>query len=148
MSPASTDTWHIEFFADEDGSFPVRAWLDSLPEEVRVRVLARIDLLKTGGPTLDFPYTSQIEGKLREARLRVGKTRYRVPYFFDEARTAILLHGFTRPELSWKKLTNRSDERGWHGTRPALQTEVLESPKAVRRARRKNADEDRMGPVP
>lgn len=49
-----------------------------------------------GGPTLDYPYTSQIEGKLREARLRVGKTRYRILYFFDEARTAVLLHGFTK----------------------------------------------------
>ncbi len=53
-------------------------------------------MLKTGGPTLDYPYTSQIEGKLREARLRVGKTRYRILYFFDEARTAVLLHGFTK----------------------------------------------------
>jgi hypothetical protein len=67
-----------------------------VPEEVRGKVLARIELLKTGGPTLDYPYTSQIEGKLREARLRVGKTRYRVLYFFDENRTAVLLHGFTK----------------------------------------------------
>jgi phage-related protein len=26
----------------------------------------------------------------------MGKTRYRVLYFFDESRTAILLHGFTK----------------------------------------------------
>jgi hypothetical protein len=96
MSQSSPELWKIDFYADEDGSFPVRVWLDSVPEEVRGKVLARINLLKTGGPTLDFPYTSQIEGKLREARLRVGKTRYRVLYFFDEARTAVLLHGFTK----------------------------------------------------
>src|SRR5271157_1290198 len=42
------------------------------------------------------PYTSQIEGKLREVRLRFGKTRYRVLYFFDEARVGVLLHGFTK----------------------------------------------------
>jgi hypothetical protein len=76
--------------------FPVRSWLEIVPDEVRGKVLARIELLKTGGPTLDFPYTSQIEGKLREARLSVGKTRYRVLYFFDENRTAVLLHGFTK----------------------------------------------------
>jgi hypothetical protein len=96
VSPSPSELWKIEFYADEDDSFPVRVWLDSVPEEVRGKVLARINLLKTGGPTLDFPYTSQIEGKLREARLRVGKTRYRVLYFFDEARTAVLLHGFTK----------------------------------------------------
>jgi len=90
------EVWKIDFYTDEDGSFPVRVWLDSVPVEVRGKVLARIELLKTGGPTLDYPYTSQIEGKLREARLRVEKTRYRVLYFFDENRTAVLLHGFTK----------------------------------------------------
>ncbi len=96
MGQSSAEPWKINFYADEDGLFPVRLWLDSVPEEVRGKVLARINLLKTGGPTLDYPYTSQIEGRLREVRLRVGKTRYRVLYFFDEARTAVLLHGFTK----------------------------------------------------
>jgi len=67
-----------------------------LPAGVRGRVLARIDLLAQHGPTLDFPYTSQVEGKLREVRLRVGRTRYRVLYFFDEKRTGVLLHGFVK----------------------------------------------------
>lgn len=96
MSGETPGPWRVEFFADEDGSLPVRAWLDGLPEEVRGRVIARIDLLRKGGPTLDYPYTSQIEGRLREIRLRMGKTRYRVLYFFDERRTAVLLHGFTK----------------------------------------------------
>jgi hypothetical protein len=81
---------------EDDGSLPVMKWLDRLPEDVRGKVIARIDMLRSAGPTLDYPYTSQIEGKLREARLRIGKTRYRVLYFFDERRTAILLHGFTK----------------------------------------------------
>jgi hypothetical protein len=96
VSRSLSDFWKIDFYSDEDGSFPVRAWLDSVPEEVRGKVLARINLLKTGGPALDFPYSSQIEGKLREVRLRVGKSRYRILYFFDETRTAVLLHGFTK----------------------------------------------------
>jgi phage-related protein len=58
--------------------------------------MARIQLLREHGPSLDFPYTSQIEGRLRELRLRLGKTRYRVLYFFDDRRTCILLHGFTK----------------------------------------------------
>jgi hypothetical protein len=87
--------WRIEFFAEAD-SIPVRNWLDSMDDSVRSKLLARIELLKKHGPTLDYPYTSQIEGKLREARLRLGKTRYRVLYFFDENRTGILLHGFTK----------------------------------------------------
>jgi hypothetical protein len=96
MSSPVMEVWKIDFFTGDDDSLPVRAWLDTVPQDVRGKVLARIELLRMGGPTLDYPYTSQIEGKLREARLRVGKTRYRVLYFFDEDRTAILLHGFTK----------------------------------------------------
>jgi hypothetical protein len=88
--------WKVDFYREDEGTLPVRNWMESLPEDIRGKVIARIDLLKQGGPTLDFPYTSQIEGRLREVRLRVGKTRYRVLYFFDKARTAILLHGFTK----------------------------------------------------
>lgn len=73
--------WPVEFFEDEDGNEPVNRWLDALPDEVRGRILARIDLLAQHGPTLGFPFTSQIEGKLREIRLRVGKVRYRVLAF-------------------------------------------------------------------
>jgi phage-related protein len=88
--------WQIEFFEEQDGARPVQAWLDGLPGAVRGKVLARIDLLAQHGPTLDHPYTSQIEGKLREVRVRLGKTRYRVLYFFDESRVGVLLHGFTK----------------------------------------------------
>jgi len=94
------EIWHVDFFVDDEGRIPVQVWLGGLPADVRGKVIARIDLLKKGGPTLDFPYTSQIEGKLREARLRMGKTRYRVLYFFDENRTAMLLHGFTKSTAS------------------------------------------------
>jgi len=92
--------WPIEFFRLADHSEPVRRWLDDLPDEVRGKVLARIDLMAEHGPSLDYPYTSQIEGPLREFRLRFGKTRYRVLYFFDENRAGILLHGFTKNTAS------------------------------------------------
>lgn len=96
MSDRPAAGWKIDFYREDDGTFPVRTWLDGLAEDVRGKVIARIDLLKEGGPALDFPYTSQIEGRLRELRLRIGKARYRVLYFFDERRAAILLHGFTK----------------------------------------------------
>jgi len=97
LPPKRMKRWPIEFFEDE-GGLPVRKWLDSndVPEDMHGRVLARIDLLAQHGPTLDHPYTSQIEGKLREPRFQFGKTRYRVLYFFDERRVGVLLHGFTK----------------------------------------------------
>ena len=91
----SMKEWPVEFFKD-GATEPVAIWLSRLPEEVRGKVLARINMLKEHGPTLDHPYTSQVEGRLREVRLRFGKTRYRVLYFFDEYRAAILLHSLTK----------------------------------------------------
>jgi phage-related protein len=96
VSDVEQGRWRPDFFREHDGSMPVRERLDRLPDEIRGKVIARIDLLRKGGPALDYPYTSQIEGKLRELRLRMGKTRYRVLYCFDEDRTAMLLHGFTK----------------------------------------------------
>jgi len=100
-------------------------------------VLARIELLKKFGPTLDYPYTSQIEGKLREARLRIGKTRFRVLYFFDEDRTAFLLHGFTKNAAAVEEIDNGSADLGWQATRRAS---VQRSPRKRRclTKRRKN----------
>lgn len=93
---AVSKRWTIEFFRLAGGQEPVKDWLNSLTDEIRAKVLARIDLMAEHGPTLDYPYTSQIEGLLRELRLSFGKTRYRVLYFFDENRKGILLHGFTK----------------------------------------------------
>ena len=88
--------WSVEFFKGNEEALPVRDWMLGLPEEVRGKLIARIQLLKDHGPSLDFPYTSQIEGRLRDLRLRLGKTRYRVLYFFDDRRTCILLNGFAK----------------------------------------------------
>lgn len=107
VSDEPARVWTVDFYREDDGALPVRKWMESLPEDIRGKVIARIDLLREGGPTLDYPYTSQIEGRLREARLRVGKTRYRVLYFFDEDRTAILLHGFTKNSAAVEEADKR-----------------------------------------
>jgi phage-related protein len=88
--------WSVDFFKKADETLPVKEWMLDLPKEARAKLLARVQMLREHGPSLDFPYTSQIEGRLRELRLRLGKARYRVLYFFDERRTCILLHGFTK----------------------------------------------------
>jgi len=61
--------WAVEFYEDESGC-PVRQFLDELPAPQRAKLLALIRLLEEPGPTLPFPYSSQIRGKLRELRTR------------------------------------------------------------------------------
>lgn len=49
VGQGSSELWEIDFYREDDGTLPVKTWLDGLPEEVRGKVIARIDLLKKEG---------------------------------------------------------------------------------------------------
>ncbi|MGH2360189.1 MAG: type II toxin-antitoxin system RelE/ParE family toxin [bacterium] len=85
----------MEFYADETGC-PVQQFLDGLDRPKRAKVLALIRLLEEEGPTLPFPYSSQVSGKLRELRTRHADDRLRVLYFGSPLRVFVLLHAFTK----------------------------------------------------
>ena len=87
--------WTVEFYED-DADYPVRTFLDGLEARRRAKVLAIIKLLEERGPTLPFPYSSQIEGKLRELRTHYGEEQYRVLYYGAVDRVFVLLHAFAK----------------------------------------------------
>jgi phage-related protein len=88
--------WVVDFYEDEEGHAPVEEYLEGLTVQQRVKVLALIKQLEQHGPTLPFPYSSQVEGKLRELRTKFGKTRLRVLYFGDANQVFQLLHGLIK----------------------------------------------------
>jgi len=88
-------TWKVDFY-EEDGKAPVEEYLDDLTPQQRAKVLALINELEQHGPTLPFPYSSQVEGKLRELRTKFGKTRLRVLYYADANQVFQLLHGIIK----------------------------------------------------
>jgi phage-related protein len=53
-------------------------------------------MLEERGPYLPFPYSSQVEGRLRELRVHFGRTLYRILYHGDPERTFVLLHAFEK----------------------------------------------------
>ena len=55
-----------------------------------------IQILSEFGINLPFPYSSQVEGRLRELRARYGKNQYRVLYYGDADRVFVLLHAFEK----------------------------------------------------
>ena len=89
-------SWRVEFFVDERGHAPIEDFFASLPVEHRAKLLALVRMLEHEGPSLPFPYCSQIHGKLRELRAQQGKDNLRVFYFGDATRTFILLHGIVK----------------------------------------------------
>lgn len=89
-------SWNVEFYEESNGSSPVKEFLDALSDKERSRVFQRIQLLEDQGPHLGFPFSSQIEGRLRELRLQFGKADYRILYYGDAQRSFVLLHIFRK----------------------------------------------------
>jgi phage-related protein len=90
------------FYRDSRGEEPVNDFLEALLE-VQPLAVAKIDDAieehlngrDPRHPPPEFPATSQIEGELRELRVRFAKTRYRVLY--QRSRNLmVLLHVFEK----------------------------------------------------
>ena len=88
--------WAIEFYEDEAGERPVEEFLQRLSEPEAGKILQVLQMLEEWGPRLPFPYSSQVEGRLRELRIHYGRTLYRVFYYADAQRTFVLLHAFEK----------------------------------------------------
>ncbi|MBZ5545593.1 MAG: type II toxin-antitoxin system RelE/ParE family toxin [Acidobacteriia bacterium] len=84
--------WQVEFYADEAGRYPVGDVLHQLPKDQLGKVLQVLRMLEERGPHLPFPYSSQVEGPLRELRVHYGRALYRILYYGDVTRTFVLLH--------------------------------------------------------
>jgi hypothetical protein len=72
-------SWAIEFYEDEAGERPVEEFFERLPEKHVGKILQVLQMLEEWGPRLPFPYSSQVEGRLRELRVHYGRALYRVP---------------------------------------------------------------------
>ncbi|OGW68935.1 MAG: hypothetical protein A2036_03390 [Omnitrophica bacterium GWA2_50_21] len=88
------------FYWTERGEMPVKNFIESLPEKIRQKIAAWIDLLEHEGPSLRRPYADKVKDKLYELRIRLGSDNIRVLYFFFLKDKAILLHGFRKKD--WK----------------------------------------------
>jgi phage-related protein len=82
------------YYRDSTGYEPVRAYIDALPYRKAAAIenqLRRFELQRPGGPPPPFPWTSQLDGELREFRAHYGEERYRVLYRRSK-NLIILLH--------------------------------------------------------
>jgi phage-related protein len=89
-------SWTIALYENDEEGCPVQDFLDALDTKRRAKLLAMIRLLEEQGPTLPFPYSSQVRGKIRELRAHYGDEHYRVPYFGAPGRVFVLLHAFAK----------------------------------------------------
>ena len=77
----------------------VNDWYLALDEQRQSRVAFHVDRLAEQGPTLNEPFTRQLDGKLRELRFFLDGKPTRVTYWIASGRIIVLLTVFvkTRP---------------------------------------------------
>jgi phage-related protein len=122
--------WTVDFYVGADGVAPVEVFLNRLPKKHRAKLLGLIAKLKEHGPTLPFPYSSQVDGRLRELRTRFGKTRLRILYFGDANQEFILLHEVVKDSEKLEKSDMETAKAGM----------AEHNRKLVRKAKSSNSD--------
>ena len=87
---------NLVIYQEEDGTVPLRDWLDTLEEEPRTRCLARLTLLEQHGHELRRPHAENIGGGRYELRLKYRRVNLRMLYFFHGTTAAVVSHGFAK----------------------------------------------------
>lgn len=106
-------TWDVEFGAEFETEF------ESLPDDVRIELLAQSRLLQQFGPQLGRPRVDTLNNsryaKMKELRFSAADGEWRVAFAFDERRRAILLVAGDKSGGSekrfYKQLIAKADER-------------------------------------
>lgn len=87
------------FYRDSRGVEPVDRFIEALPAMRAAKIDDHIAQHLNGrtpdAPPPEFPISSQIEGELRELRVRFANTRYRILYQ-RSGRLIVLLHAFEK----------------------------------------------------
>jgi phage-related protein len=87
------------YYRDKRGAEPVGRFIDGLPAKRAAKIDDYVEEHLNGrppdAPPPEFPITSQIEGELRELRVRFANTRYRILYQ-RSGNLIVLLHAFEK----------------------------------------------------
>jgi phage-related protein len=87
------------YYRDEHGVEPVDDFIEGLPSKRAAKIGDFIDEYLNGRPPAapppEFPISSQVDGELRELRVRFGNTRYRVLYQ-RSGNLIVLLHAIEK----------------------------------------------------
>jgi phage-related protein len=87
------------YYRDQHGFEPVNQFIEALPAKRAAKVDAFVEEHLNGqapdAPPPEFPVSSQIDGELRELRVRFANTRYRILYQ-RSGNLIVLLHAFEK----------------------------------------------------
>ena len=88
--------FNIKYYEMERGQKPVEEFIDTLEENMQVKVLRQISLLKEYGNKLREPHSSIIDNGIYELRIIESGNIVRILYFFKVGKTIILTNGIVK----------------------------------------------------
>jgi phage-related protein len=104
-----------KFYRATDGAQPVDAFIEKQTTAIQLaidRQIDRINLLDECHPHLAFPYSSQIEGELRELRTHYGNSLFRILYR-RSAQFIVLLHIFEKRDSKIPEAEKEIARKRW-----------------------------------
>ncbi len=88
--------WTVVFYTEEDGTSPVREFLQRLDTKTQVRFAWSIEQLRVRNVMAREPLVRHLEDKLWELREESNTNIYRLIYFFFSGQRIVFLHGFQK----------------------------------------------------
>lgn len=89
--------WLIAY-REDDGSVPLREWLDGLQKKARDKCLVRLKRLETLGHELRRPEADYLRDGIHELRVKHRRQNYRMLYFFHDREMVIVSHCLTKQQ--------------------------------------------------
>lgn len=89
----------VSFYKEEDGTVPVKEWLNELKSKDRkafAKCISKMQLLAMFGHELRRPEADYLRDGIYELRIKKGRVNYRILYFFHGRNVALLAHGLTK----------------------------------------------------
>src|ERR1700686_1959936 len=111
-----------KFYRSPNGLEPVNDFIEQQKAAVRLaidRQIDRINCLDDAHPHLAFPYSSQIEGEMREIRCHYGNALYRILYRRSR-QFVVLLHAFEKRDGPVPEVDKRIARERWDDFRQRL----------------------------
>lgn len=92
----SEEVWSVLYYAEENGTEPVREFLSNLDLRTQARFDWSIEQLRVRNIHAQEPLVRHLEGKIWELRRESDTNVYRLLYCFLPGKRLLFLHGFQK----------------------------------------------------
>jgi phage-related protein len=88
--------YRVLLYRSSGGDSPASDFLGALPDKDQAKVAAAMDYLGQQVRRFGAPHAAHVRGKLWELRVSLGRSEYRLLYFFLEGQIVVVAHGFMK----------------------------------------------------